>query len=82
MNNNSPASACSIEYKGRDAAFMKRFNLHFTLKPFSRDFEIKMIYFFREPYPSLENRKYVLFDSDNFFYRAHRIISFSVCLTM
>ena len=67
MNNNSPASACSIEYKGRDAAFMKRFNLHFTLKPFSRDFEIKMIYFFREPYPSLENRKYVLFDSDNFF---------------
>lgn len=27
MNNNSPASACSIEYKGRDAAFMKRFIL-------------------------------------------------------
>ena len=44
MNNNSPASACSIEYKGRDAAFMKRFDLHFTLKPFSRDFEIKMMY--------------------------------------
>ena len=51
MNNNSPASACSIEYKGRDAAFMKRFNLHFTLKPFSRDFEIKMIYFFENHIP-------------------------------
>lgn len=75
MNNNSPA--CSRECKGRNAVFMTTL---IYISPMW--FSIKWNYF-SENHMSflLENRKSVLSNLNNFFfYRAHRIVSFSLCL--